>query len=136
MKKILFLMSLMLFMAVPIFAQDVNPPTNWVDVIGNFNTWFATLGGIAALTVFVAAFITTIFKVSAKVWKQIIAWLVAVALVTAGNLLNIGFVADFPWITTIIYGLAAGLVANGLFDINTVQALLSLINLKKTKEPS
>lgn len=132
MKKYFVLMFLLLIPAA-IFAQDVEPPTSWVDVIANFNTWFATLAGIAAVTVFIAAAINTLFKITKKIVKQLIAWGVAIVLVFLGNLLNIGFGADFPWLTTLAYGVGAGLVANGLFDINTVQVILDFLKLKKVK---
>jgi len=132
MKKFMFVLFLML-LGIPIFAQEPQPPTSWVDVISNFNVWFATLAGIAAVTVFVAAAVNTVFKVTKKIVKQLIAWIIAIILVFAGNLLNIGFSADFPWLTSLAYGIGAGLVANGLFDINTVQVILDFLKLKKVK---
>jgi hypothetical protein len=131
MKKMLFV--LLLFIPVALFGQDVEPPASWGDVINNFNGWFATLAGIAAVTVFIASAVTQLFKVTKKLVKQIIAWLIAIALTLLGNLLNIGFMTDFPWLTTLAYGFAAGLVANGFFDVNMVQALLELLKLKVKK---
>ena len=130
MKKFVLFMSL-LFLPMLIFAQDPEPPADWAEVISNFNTWFATLAGIAAVTVFVSGFFNTILGIGKKIWRQVMAWLVAIILVSAGNLFNIGFVSEFPWLTTLIYGLAAGLVANGFFDINIVKAILEWLNLKK-----
>jgi len=132
MKKF-FIAMFLLLLPVAIFAQEPQPPTSWVDVIANFNVWFATLAGIAAVTVFVAAAVNAIFKVTKKIVKQIIAWLIAIVLVFVGSLLNIGFSADFPWLTTLAYGFGAGLVANGMFDVAMVQTLLDLLKLKKAK---
>ena len=133
MKKLIFVLLFILLIPVVVFAQDLEPPTSWVEVISNFNVWFATLAGIAAVTVFLAGAVNTLLKISNKITKQIVAWLVAIILVVAGNVFNIGFVAEFPWLTTIIYGFAAGLLANGLFDISWVQAFLNFLNLKKVK---
>lgn len=133
MKKFIFLLTLMILIPMAIFAQDPQPPGSWVEVVSNFNTWFATLAGIAAVTVFLAGFVNTVFKISKKIWKQVVAWVISILLVVAGNLFNIGFIAEFPWLTTIVYGFAAGLVANGLFDLNTVQAILAFLNMKKVK---
>ena len=124
--------ALLLF-PVAIFAQDPQVPTSWVDVISNFNVWFATLAGIAAVTVFIAAAVNTLFKITKKIVKQLIAWLIAIVLVFAGNLLNIGFSAEFPWLTSLAYGFGAGLVANGMFDVQMVQAMLDRLKLKKVK---
>jgi len=130
MKRFILFLSLILLTLVA-FAQEVPVPGDWSEVIGNFNGWFATLAGIAAVTVFIAAFVNKLFKIEKKIGKQIIAWLIAIALVVLGNLFNLGFMSEFPWLTTIIYGFAAGLVANGMFDVAIVQALLDFINLKK-----
>lgn len=127
MKKF-FMFLFLVFLSIPIFAQ-VQENTTPID----FNSWVSTLATIAAAAVFLSAMITTWFKVTQKLVKQVIAWLVAIALTFAGNLLNIGFAADFPWLTTLAYGFGAGLVANGLFDINVVQSVLDAINLKKVK---
>ena len=131
MKKFVLFMSFLFLIPMVIFAQDPEPPADWAEVISNFNTWFATLAGIAAVTVFVSGFFNTLLRIGSKIWRQVVAWLVAIILVSAGNLFNIGFVSDFPWLTTLIYGFAAGLVANGFFDINIVKALLEWLNLKK-----
>jgi len=129
-KLIMFALALLMF-PILIFAQDPEVPTNWTEVIANFNGWFATLAGIAAVTVFIAGFVNTLLKITKKIGKQIVAWLIAIILTVIGNLLNLGFMSEFPWLTTILYGFAAGLVANGMFDIPTVTALLQFLKLKE-----
>lgn len=111
-----------------LFAQE--PPSDWGELVANINVWLATLGGVAAVTVFLAAFVNRIFNAEGFV-KQVVAWLVAIAVVTIGNVANMGFMAEFGVLSTIIYGIAAGFVANGIFDIATIQTLLKLINLEK-----
>lgn len=139
MKKFFLLMSVFLILVLPIFGQqdstEITPPGTWTDVLNNFSTWFNTLAAVAALTVFIAAFVNKIFKVTTSWVKQVIAWICAIALCYAGNLLNLGFVADFPWLTTGIYGIAAGFVANGIFDISFVQYVLDFLKLPKVKPP-
>ena len=110
-----------------IFAQGTAAPID-------FNAWMATLASVASATVFVAAFIITLLKVEKGAIKQIIALLVAVTLTFLGNVLNIGFTADFPWLTTLAYGFGAGLVANGFADAGFVQSILTALNLKKEKK--
>ena len=122
-------MFLFLILAIPasIFAQGTAAPID-------FNAWMATLASVASATVFVAAFIITLLKVEKGAIKQIIALLVAVTLTFLGNVLNIGFTADFPWLTTLAYGFGAGLVANGFADAGFVQSILTALNLKKEKK--
>ena len=131
MKKFILFLSLIF---LPLLAFGIEPavPDSWAEVISNFNTWFATLGGIAAVTVFVAGAVIKLLHVEQKWIKQGIAWLIAIILVVLGNLFNFGFSADFPWLTTIAYGFAAGLVANGIFDIEVVKSILEYLTLKKS----
>ena len=133
MKKFMFVLCLMI-LSLPIIAQvDSTGVTPGQPFTFDFNAWVATLSTVAATAVFLGAFLIQIFKVTVKIWKQIIVWLVAIALTVLGNLFNIGFASDFPWLTTIIYGLASGLVANGIFDIGTVQGILAFLKLKEKK---
>lgn len=138
MKKLVLFCGLML-LPIAVFCQadstQVNPPGSWSEVLNNFSAWFNTLAAVSALTVFVAAFLNRIFKVSTGWVKQLVSWLCAIALCYGGNLLNLGFIADFPWLTTGIYGIAAGFVANGIFDINFVQTILDFIKLSKVRPP-
>jgi len=51
-----------------------------------------------------------------------------------GNLVNLGFMAELDWLHTIVYGIAAGFVSNGIFDISLVQLLLQAIGIEPKKE--
>jgi len=135
MKKLFLFLMLLGFVAIPIIAQDIEPPSNWGEVIDGFNSWFGTLAGIAALTVFLAGVLNGLLKVSKKLVKQIIAWVVAILLAVVGNLVNLGFLSEASWLMTIIYGFGAGLAANGIFDVTIVQALILAIEsaLNKNK---
>lgn len=127
MKKMIMFLFLLMAIPVSIFAQGDAAPID-------FNSWVATLATVAAAAVFLSAGIIQVFKITKKCVKQIVAWLVAIALTFAGNLLGVGFAADFPWLTTLAYGFGAGLVSNGLFDINAIQSVLTALNLKKVKK--
>jgi hypothetical protein len=129
MKKVV--MFLFFLMAIPIamFAQVVNPPTNWLDLFANINTWLASLAGVAAVTVFLAATVNTLFKITGF-WKQVIAWGISIILLFAGNLLNLGFMAQLTWLNTLIYGVAAGFIANGIFDIEFIKSILKALKIE------
>jgi hypothetical protein len=97
----------------------------------DINTVFASLAGVAAGSVFISALLIKWFKTEKGWVKQLVSWIAPIVIFAVGNLLNIGFMAEFSWLMTIVYGLGAGLVSNGLFDIALVQALLVALNLKK-----
>lgn len=128
MKKLFF--ALFMLLSIPLFAQEVNPPTDWLDLFANFNTWLASLAGVAAVTVFLAGAVNTLFNTTGFV-KQLVAWIIAIVLLIAGNLVNLGFMADLSWLHTIIYGVAAGFIANGIFDIEFVKVILRLLKMEK-----
>jgi len=136
MKRLLMFFMFVGIVAIPLIAQEVEPPTDWGQVIDNFGAWFGTLAGIAALTVFLGGVVNGLLKITGKVGKQIIAWVIAILLALAGNLVNLGFLAEATWLMTLIYGFGAGLVANGIFDVAIVHALILAIEsaLNKNKE--
>jgi hypothetical protein len=90
---------------------------------------FGSLVAISGITIFLTALLNKIFKVVAPLWKQVISWVISIAIVGAANLLNIGFAADFTLVTTFLYGLANGLLSNGVFDLSFIRLLLSFFKL-------
>jgi hypothetical protein len=128
MKKLMIVLFAML-LSLPIIAQVVEPPTNWLDLLANINKWLGSLAGIAAVTVFLAAAVNTLLK-TAGFMKQIVAWIIAIILLGVGNLVNMGFMAELNWFHTIIYGIAAGFIANGIFDIELVKLLLQAFKIE------
>lgn len=121
MKKF-FVFSLLMLIGIVATAQNIPDsipvpqiPTDWTEVVFNFNQWFGSFAGIAALTAFVAAFFNGLLKVNKGFPKQLVAWVVALILSTAANLANFGFMAQYTIVQSLIYGFMAGLVSNGIF---------------------
>ena len=130
MKKLMMFFALMFVLILPTFGQAIEPPTDWLQVFANINLWLASLAGVAAVTVFLAAFVNTLLKTSGFV-KQIVAWVVAILILVIGNLVNMGFMAELNWLHTIVYGVAAGFISNGIFDLETVRAILRALKIEK-----
>ena len=130
MKKLMMFFALMFVLILPTFGQTVEPPTNWLALFANINVWLASLAGVAAVTVFLAAFLNTLLKTQGFV-KQLVAWIISILLLVVGNLLNMGFMAELNWLHTIVYGIAAGFISNGIFDLETVRAILRALKIEK-----
>ena len=130
MKKLMMFFALMFVLILPTFGQAIEPPTDWLQVFANINLWLASLAGVAAVTVFLAAFVNTLLKTSGFV-KQIVAWIIAILLLVVGNLVNMGFMAELNWLHTIVYGVVAGFISNGIFDLETVRAILRALKIEK-----
>ena len=132
MKKLIMFFLMMFVLVLPTFGQDIEPPTNWLDLFANINAWLGSLAGVAAVTVFLAAAVNALFKFEGFV-KQLTAWIIATLFLVAGNLVNMGFMADLNWFHTLIYGLAAGFISNGIFDISLIKMILQALKIEPKK---
>jgi hypothetical protein len=132
MKKLAFLAFLLLLITPAIFAQDpstppTGPPGDWGDILINPTKWFADLTAVSFLTAFLTTFFSGLLKI-VKAWpRQFLAWGLGVFLVVLSDVLNIGFAKDSPLLLAAIYGLAAGLTSNGLYDIPILNTILTWI---------
>ena len=129
MKKLMMFLIVLIAFTIPAIAQEVEPPTNWLDLFANINVWLGSLAGVAAVTVFLAGAVNTLLKTTGFI-KQLIAWIIAIILLVVGNLVNLGFMAEMNWLHTLVYGIAAGFLANGIFDIALVKLLLQAIGFE------
>jgi uncharacterized membrane protein len=124
---------LMLFLMIPmiLFAQDptepTQPPTGWQDILINPGVWLGSFAGVSFLTAFVAAFLNGLLKIVKGFPKQLTAWLVAIIIVVASDLLNFGYAKDYTILFAVVNGFFAGLASNGWFDIPTLKAVLNSI---------
>lgn len=89
----------------------------------NENFWLTAII-IASVTTPITSFINEKLKPN-KVWKQVIAWLVSIVLVTGSYFLNVMIFNEPAWVTVPLTGLLVGLSANGIYDIPAVRALLN-----------
>jgi hypothetical protein len=122
------LVFLLLVLVVKLVAQAVDPPTDVVDLVVNFNTFVGSLAGYAAVTIFLTGLINGWSKITKSWVKQIVSWVVPVILVAVVSLvLKAGFLAGQPVIKILIYGLGTGLVSNGIFDIGFVNQMVNWI---------
>jgi len=98
----------------------------------DISNYFGSLSAMATLVVIISGYLNThVLKTLSSTIKQIVSWAVAIALAFIGQMKGLGVVAEANTLWTIINGLAVGLVANGLFDVNLVQSILTFIGAKK-----
>lgn len=117
----------MLLMPIALIAQ-VEPPTDIPDLIENFDILMGSLAGISAISLFITGILNGLLKTQISWVRQLISWVVPILLSTVfGFWLNIGFLADAPLYIALLYGLGAGLISNGLFDVSFVNSLILFI---------
>ena len=101
--------------------SDIPVPGSIIDVFKDLQGWFGSTTAVAGLTIFITLIISNLWKSISKIMKQVVAIIIAMALIIGGNLANFGFMAEFNWLSTIIYGLVTGFMANGLYDLKNIR---------------
>jgi hypothetical protein len=89
--------------------------------------YFISLAALVPLIVLATDFIIRWLKIVTPTTKQIISWVISVLLCLFAAWIDIGIFAGISFPKTVIYGFAAGLVANGVFDVNLVQTFLDFV---------
>lgn len=131
MKKVVCFLTLGLLifgLGMPLFAQVVDSTNITIPSVG-VSFGFGSLVAISGLTIFVTALLNKIFNVVTPIWKQVISWCISIAIIGVANLLNIGFAAELTLGTTFLYGLANGLLSNGIFDLSFIRLLLAFFKI-------
>lgn len=123
---------IMACMPMILFAQMMDPSVP-ADEIFNLHAYFGTLVAFSGIIIPATSFVNKWIRLTGF-WKQALSWIVSLALGWLAWWLNLGIFADLIWYWVIIYCMLGALVANGLFDITWVQALLRLIKLEKRKQ--
>lgn len=127
MKKILLLLFAVFAVFFTMAAAQVETP----EPVKTFelSSYFANLAGFVTAVLLITQFVLKYLNTK---FKQVISWIISFVLAAAAWFLNLGILAGVSWYWIFIYGLAAGLCANGVFDITIVKTALKFITAKKT----
>lgn len=123
--KIFYHVFLVLVMSIVIIAGQVEITSTGFNLIEYFYTIPALAGAVLLLT----GYIKTALKITGG-FSQYLSWILSAALSLLGWMLNLGIFAGVEWYFILVYGAAAGLIANGLFDFALIKALLTLLKLE------
>ena len=93
----------------------------------NIVDYFKNLSALVPLVVLITDFLIRWLKVEKGWIKQALSWGISLLLCGAGVWFDIGMFVDLPIGYLLVYGIAAGLVSNGIFDIKVVQMLLDFV---------
>ena len=132
MKRFLLLMcALFALVCVPVFAQDAGNPDEIIKM--GFETFSALIALVAFVVPFVIEGLKRWFPNASSLVKQIVSWIPGVILALAGYFLNFGFLADVSLWVALLYGLGAGLIANGIFDTGVITSILGFLGIKEKR---
>lgn len=119
MKKFIALLVLLIAPMFVLLAQEEIPiPDDISDLVVNYPVFFATYLGLAGVAMFLGEFVIRILKISVKWQKVVVTFLLALIAAVVSNFGNFGFLAEATWIETGLWGLLAGVLANGFFSGN------------------
>lgn len=128
MKHTLPLLTL-LVLPLALLAQDATvPDLSALNLSDVFVSVTALSGAVLPITGWLKGHLLK------KTDPQQLAWGVSVALAFVGYLLKLGLFAETGPVWTALYGLAAGLVANGMADHGLIKFVLRLIGAKVDKK--
>jgi|GEM_PF-4304165 len=96
---------------------------------GAISEYFISIPALAALVLLLTPVLKKLsFLVNVN--SQYISWGIAFLLSIVGWILNIGIYFNVEWMYIFIYGLASGLIANGLYDWQFIKSILVFLGLK------
>ena len=122
----LLLLLFTLVGAIGLIAQEIVGPVDMVDFVIRFDVFVGSLGGLAVVSIWLTGLINGLFGKSKPWMKQIVSWIVpTVFALFVTYVLNIGFLVDKSIWEILIFGIGAGLVSNGIFDIGFVKAAVN-----------
>lgn len=133
MKRIILFLSLFcifsFFLCIPVMSQVV-PDGGSTD----YEAVFMSLAAIVAVIPVVVEVIKGFFPKMPPALTQIASWLVGIGICMFGWWQHLGFLNGLEWYIALLYGLGAGLAANGIADTGFVQWIIGLFASNKKKK--
>jgi len=93
------------------------------------NEILLNIGVMAAITIVSSEYLSRLTKVDGT-WAQVQSWIISVGIAMLAGYLGIGIFPLVSWVSTGLYGLLIGLVANGVFNIPITKTVLSWIKAR------
>lgn len=121
-----YLLSMLVLFLIPVSMFAIDVGTSNPGISFDPATWFVTLSAFVALVMAVTQFLKKAINFTGFLAK-LLSWLVAIIAAAIGWWLQLGIFAGLTWYWGLIYALAAGLLANGVFDIGIVNAIITFI---------
>ena len=103
--------------------------------ITTFNDYFLSLTSLSLLVILVFQFINDkLLKYSMNgTWTQVTTWGLSILFAVFGWWQELGIFQALSFYWALGYGLACGALANGLFELNVIKAILEFFKLMANK---
>lgn len=130
-QRIFFLFStffLSVLFSLPAAAEVV---TGGEALAKDYNAAFVSLAAVVAVIPVVVEVCKRLFRGMPAIGIRILSWGIGMAITMFGWWQGLGFLADISWYTALLYGLGAGLAANGIADTGLIEWIIGLFTVKK-----
>lgn len=97
MKKVMMIMGLLAMLVSPMFAQDIQPPTDIVGALMGLQVFLGSLPGAVALLFFLVPFVLGGLNVQGKVLKYVVTTVVVAAICAIAYFVSFGFLYGAEW---------------------------------------
>lgn len=99
----------------------------------DLGAYFGSLAAVAGVVMTLSGWAKT-YVIKVDGFKaQLLTWLISIGIAFLGQWQNIGIFENANLLTTVLNGVGVGLVANGLYSIESVKNILALLKAKQTK---
>lgn len=132
MKQRIFYLSIIAFFSfffcIPVIAQvAANPDPGITD----YGAVFGSLAAIVAVIPVIVEVMKGFFPKMQPTVTQVLSWIIGIAICMFGWWQELGFLNGLDWYIALLYGLGAGLAANGVADTGLIQWVIGLFTNKK-----
>lgn len=140
MKKVMMIMGLLVMLVSPMFAQDIQPPSDIIGVLMGLQIFLSSLPGAVALLFFLVPFVLGGLNVQGKFLKYAATTVVVAIVVVTAYFVNFGFLNGANWWAIPFNIGLIMLVQIGFFTVDFVKNIQEKIYEKfnpwKTEETS
>ena len=99
--------------------------------ITDYGAVFGSLAAIVAVIPVIVEVMKGFFPKMQPTVTQILSWIIGIAICMFGWWQELGFLNGLDWYIALLYGLGAGLAANGVADTGLIQWVIGLFTNKK-----
>ena len=118
-KRMLLLIGLMVLMIVPVFSQ-INPPTDFLQVLMGLQIFLGSLPGAVALLFFLVPALLGLMSVEGKGLKYFLTVIIVLVVVLAAYFAGFGYLHGTFWWTIPVNVASIMLVQIGFFAVDFI----------------
>jgi len=121
MKRLMLFFGFLALMIVPVFSQEIPPPTDFVSVLMGLTLYLGSLPGAVALLFFLVPAVLGMMNIQGKFLKYFFTTLIVAGVVVIAWFVPFGYLKDTFWWTIPVNVASIMLVQIGFFAIDFIE---------------